>query len=185
MKTFIKTFTNVVPEKDCLDFLEKFKKLNLDQNGEVNFDGEQKEYMNLSNHKELADFEAKVISAAKECVSDYLKDFEWLETKFLFENAMLLKLEKGKGLPLHHDNEISEGGLRRNFIVLMYLQEMLSGGDLCFPKQSSIIKPEPGLLVIAPTFFTHPHFVLPTFEDRYTYRINFFIQNNTDDVRRY
>lgn len=185
MNTFIKTFKNIVSQKECADFLEEFKKLNLDQNGERNFDGEQHEYMNLSKQNSLKSFEEKIVLKIKECVKEYLEDFNWLETKFIFENAMLLKISKGKGLPLHHDNEISEGGLRRNFIVLMYLQDMLYGGDLCFPKQSTIIKPEAGLVVIAPTFFTHPHLVLPTFEDRYTYRVNFFIQDGTNDIRRY
>ena len=185
METFIKIFDNVMSQEDCAIFLQKFKELNLDENGEVNFDGEQQEYMNLSNHKTVVDFETKVILAAKKCVKEYLKDFDWLETRFSFENAMVLKLPKNKGLPRHHDNEISEDGFRRNFIVLMYLQELVSGGDLCFPKQGIIVKPKPGLMIIAPTFFTHPHFVIPATEERYTYRINFFIENNTDDIRRY
>lgn len=183
--TFIETVPRVVTDKECADFLKVFKALNLNENGEVNFDGEQQEYMNLSQHPELKAFEDKVIAGAAKAVDNYLKVCSWMETKYILENAMLLRIPAGKGLPVHHDNEISEDGMRRHFIVLMYLQTMLYGGDLCFPKQGVIIKPEPGLMVIAPTFFTHPHFVVPTVEDRYTYRVNFFIQDGTNDTRRY
>ena len=61
----------------------------------------------------------------------------------------------------------------------------LEAGELYFPEQDVLVKPKAGRMVIAPTFFTHPHMVLPTLEDRYTYRVNFFIKDRKNGQAKY
>lgn len=186
METFIRVYDDVISEFECSLFIKEFKQSNASiKKDEINFDGHQLEYMNLDNIPLLASFDFKVQDVAQKQVNKYLAEFPWMHNKFYLENSMLLHISPHQGLPLHSDNEFSEGGLRRNFIVLMYLQDMESGGELAFPKQSLVVKPKAGRMVIAPTFYTHPHMVLPTLEDRYTYRVNFFIESGNNDIRRY
>lgn len=186
METFIRVYDDILSKHECALFLKEFKQSNPSiKKEEINFDGHQLEYMNLDKIPLLASFDFKVQDIAQKQVDKYLSEFNWMHNKFYLENSMLLHISPNQGLPLHSDNEFSEGGLRRNFIVLIYLQEMELGGELFFPKQDLIVRPKSGRMVIAPTFFTHPHMVLPTFEDRYTYRVNFFIKNGENDTRNY
>lgn len=185
MDTFIKVIDDVVSKFECDLFLEEFKEANPDiKKDEINFDGHQLEYTNLDKIPKLASFDLKIQDVAEKEVRKYLAQYKWANNEFYLENSMLMHIKQFQGLPLHHDNEVSSGGLRRNFIVLIYMQD-LEAGELYFPQQDVLVKPKAGRMVIAPTFFTHPHMVLPTLEDRYTYRVNFFIKDRKNGQAKY
>ena len=183
METFIRQIDNLISKESCEEFIFLLEKENLQRKTEeINFDGEQHEFMNLDKIQSLKAFDSNVRGLAQKEVDKYLQSIGTVQAEYYLENSMLLKLKTGTGLTMHYDNEISEGGLRRNFIVLLYLQD-IEGGEIVFPKQSLVIKPRAGRMIIMPTFYTHPHAVLPTPVDRYTYRVNFFIKSGTNDTR--
>lgn len=190
MNDFIQITEGLLSPDECADFLEKFKAKDLSRNTEdINFDGEQNEYKNLDKHEDLKDFHNKVQSIADQEVKKYLENNPLLRTEYYIESSLLLELEQQKGLELHYDREIAspheaESGTfeRRTFTVLAYLQDLIGGGEIHFPEQKKLITIKPGTFVVFPTFFTHPHRVFPAMEDRYTYRINFYVKRELDEL---
>ena len=45
----------------------------------------------------------------------------------------------------------------RRLSVISFCNDDFDGGELVFPRQGITIKPEPGMMVIFPSTFTHPH----------------------------
>lgn len=88
--------------------------------------------------------------------------------KHTLHGVNMLELKAGESVELHTDSEISDG-IRTNFVLLLYLNNV-SGGELVFPVQGKIIIPKAGKVAIFPTFFTYPHMVLPPTESRYAAR---------------
>lgn len=100
-----------------------------------------------------------------------------------FKSYSMLKYQPGESIPFHYDEEIDSFGKSKHFIGLLYLNNIELGGELLFPLQKEVIKPRAGLLVLFPTFITHPHQVLPTFEQvRYCMRIHYKVINRTTVV---
>jgi hypothetical protein len=190
MNTFIQKKEDLLSLSECSEFIHNFKSKDLSRNTEdINFDGEQNEYKNLDKHSNLKEFHDKVKKVADEQVQEYLRSYPLLRTQYYIESSLLLELEKMKGLKLHYDREIASshesesGGFeRRTFTVLAYLQDIDQGGEIFFPEQKELIKIKAGTFVVFPTFFTHPHMVFPTSQDRYTYRINFYVRNELDEL---
>ena len=119
------------------------------------------------------------LEKAKECLVSYFKsngiDSLININDFEYESSNIDKVDQGIWLPLHIDKEYDNSFIsKRNFIVILYLNTIEDGGELCFPLQQRIIYPKAGDIVIFPTFYTYPHYVTPPMSsDRYAYHINF------------
>jgi hypothetical protein len=171
------------------------------------FKGLHEEFRNFEYSSELAQMHKVICDKISDEVNKYFKavDTTYIE-KHILESVTVLKIKPNTPLELHHDADMDNpksvdiydslkerlGSYffhiknailgkpkelnRKHITVLMYLQEM-EGGELYFPLQKELIKPKPGLAVIFPAFFTHPHTVFPSLDkDRYTYRFNFIIK---------
>ncbi len=202
MNSFIKQIPELVSEDFCNEYLNVFENLKISAvKNEYNFNGIHKEYKYLDSYQELKKMDNEIKRKTNEQVFKYLEQFKlFYPLKNILDGTSILKLEKNSVLDLHYDPEITHEKQinlfdskaekltmkihnffrkktnRRHLSVLMYFQN-LEGGELYFPMQEVLIKPKPGLLVIFPTFFTHPHTVLPTLDkDRYTYRFNYIVK---------
>lgn len=202
MNHFIKEISGLVSKDFCDKYIGIFESLNISPvRNEYNFKGIHEEYKYLDSYEELKKMDKEIKQKTDKEVSNYLKILnQFYGLKSELDGVSILKLKKNSTLDLHYDPEITYDKSinlfdlkannltmkihnffrkkmnRRHISVLMYLQET-KGGELFFPMQEVLVKPKPGLLVIFPTFFTHPHVVLPTLdEDRYTYRFNYVLK---------
>lgn len=202
MNDFIKQIPGVVSRDFCNNFIEKFEKLSLTPIiNKYNFDGKHEEYKYLDSYEEIKQLDKHIQNVANAEVAKYLEPLrQFYSLDSYLDGTSVLKLKQNGVLTLHYDPEITHDKEidthdtkaqkltmriynffrkkthRRHLSVLMYLQDV-QGGELYFPMQKVIIKPEPGLLVIFPTSFTYPHTVLPPLDkDRYTYRFNYVLK---------
>lgn len=201
MNNFIFKKIIISPEEASL-FLSEIKKSQPEEKINVySFNGLHKEYRNFNYSKQLAYLYNKICKAVDTQVEEYFKKYKATYSKVhRLDTATVLMLPQNVPLDIHYDSEtdnpysvdiydtffeklktrlIKRNNTlnRKNITVLMYLEEYV-GGELYFPEQKELIKPEPGLLVIFPAFFTHPHLVIPANDkNRYTLRFNYVIKN--------
>jgi hypothetical protein len=183
MESFIKQIDYLLTPEECQDFIQKFEtgvRNNRDYQG--NFNGLQKEYMDLHQYEDLKDFDNKIKAVADVEVQKFLHTHRtFMECTYYQESTLLLKLDAHVPLKLHYDIETTDRNREgediqtRHFAALIYLQD-LPDGKLYFPMQKTLVDIRPGRMVIFPTFFTHPHTVFPSTVDRYAYRINYFVR---------
>jgi len=78
------------------------------------------------------------------------------------EGFQLLRYEVGEKFDAHVDaiTGHSDHSLRQ-LTVILYLNDNYTGGETYFPRQNLLLKPQPGSIVIFPSFYTHPHAGLP------------------------
>jgi hypothetical protein len=203
MNSFIKQIPGVFSRDFCNNFLNIFEQLNIPAvKNEYNFDGAHEEYKYLDSFYEIKNIDKEIKKAADLEVKKYLEPLRhFYPLKNKLDGTSVLKLKQHGTLSLHYDPEITQdkhvnlydikaknimmrihnffrkNTHHRHLSVLMYLQDM-QGGELYFPMQKVLVKPEPGLMVIFPTLFTHPHTVFPTLDKhRYTYRFNYIIED--------
>ena len=90
----------------------------------------------------------------------------------------------GITLPMHLDNPSCRTPdnfkFTRTIGMICFLNDDFEGGELIFPNQDKVIKPEKGSLVIFPINHLYPHMVNTTVEGkRYALRINLFKNTET------
>lgn len=174
---FIAQYPNILTKDLCEGIIEKF-------NTEFSKGNTEQEYSaegTTINHtaSEWSEICQGIIELTEKKVQDYISPVVRLcPHKYTFRSLSMLRYAAGQHVPLHYDEEIAPDGTGKHFICLIYLRSILLGGELLFPFQKEVIKPEAGLMVIFPTFFTHPHSVLPTVdEERYCLRIHYKISD--------
>ena len=114
---------------------------------------------------------------AEKCVDDYL--FRFPEAcKFppvkveKFYNV--LKYEKGQAYHATHTDYFPAGYFgRRHLTGVCFLSNVAEGGELVFPQQGVVVKPEVGQMIIFPSGWTHAHHTLPVLSDdvRYVFQL--------------
>lgn len=174
---FINLYPASFDESFCHEVLETFRRdLPQLQMGMKYSEGASTYKLPL-NEDRWSEVAARVVNVAESKLKNYLSPVANLVPhKYMFRSLSMLKYEAGAGVPLHYDEELSPDGNGKNFIFLIYLNSVSVGGELVFPLQNEVIRPEPGLMVIFPTFFTHPHQVIPSLvEERYCLRIEYQI----------
>jgi hypothetical protein len=173
MNDFILEINNFIMK----DEIDHFLKIIIDaqlpfEKNSYNVHGENYEYHNAHDHERLkltiSDYQEKVGYEIAKYFSRY--DVQTFKQNFLSGSILYLKSEAM--IPKHTDDQYDRGVVR-SLGVLIYLNSPAEGGELLFPLQKKMIKPESGKLVIFPSFFSHPHMVLPTSEDRYALRLNY------------
>ena len=184
MNDFIGHYPGVIDPKICKDVLGF---IDTKQITPTDFKGGQSQvdYNFISYDIDLNDPELNAankhfVKAAENALDDYFEKpgmFKDLvnRSNYRYVHSSIDMIEKMGGLPIHFDKEYDKDFIsKRNFIIVIYLNEITSGGELVFPLQKRIISPKVGDLAIIPSFFTHPHYVNPSlFEDRYAYHLNY------------
>lgn len=97
----------------------------------------------------------------------------------------------GIGIKAHVDDHVMSpisGKLiaedpQRGITTILYLNNDFEGGEIVFPKQGKVIKPEPGLFVIFPSNQHFPHEVRPiTSGMRFSYQRMFSVMNGKTNL---
>lgn len=192
----------ITSEEEAAIFLNEIKKSKPEEKiNKHSFNGLHREYRDFNYSKTLKTLYSKIQKAVDIEVEEYFKKHKLFYSKIhKLDAATVLMLPQNVPLELHYDSETDNSYSvdiydtffekirtklfkknkqlnKKNITVLMYLENYI-GGELYFPEQKELIKPEPGLLVIFPAFFTHPHLVIPANDkNRYTLRFNYVIKN--------
>tara|TARA_B100000287_G_scaffold67425_1_gene58951 strand:- start:102 stop:719 length:618 start_codon:yes stop_codon:yes gene_type:complete len=94
------------------------------------------------------------------CYDVYAKKYGILKSMrrhHLDANVKIQKTSRSEGYHIWHcENQSIENG-RRLLLVMLYLNDVESGGETEFLYQSKRVEPKMGRLVICPTSFTHTH----------------------------
>jgi hypothetical protein len=113
-------------------------------------------------------------------VKEYLKRFKTVSLEdYFFSHAVFWEQHEHKYAPFHYDAEFviepeSEDPIR-NFLCLLYLNDDYEGGEVMFPLQGKVVKPEKGMLIIFPTSFMFPHMTTPSIgDDRFLMRLTYY-----------
>lgn len=159
--------------KEAKDIYKIIKNKNLlFEKNSYNINSQNYEYRNLENHPDFKDIILLCEKKISIEIKKYFENYEVVTGEQNFIGSSVLYMKEGSGIPRHTDDQI-DGDIFRNIGVLVYLNSP-NGGELIFPLQKRIIKPEAGKLVIFPSLYTHPHMVIPTCkEDRYALRFNY------------
>lgn len=184
MNDFIKEYDKVITREECefilgkLDFLLKGPKEKIDVEYSSHADVFVSQYASVDRYVDLSYIIKRIDNLL---FNDYYghEDIRSNIRNQFFCEATFFCMKKGEVIELHTDNEYNPyNGKRSNIAALLYLNEP-RGGELCFPVQKKVIKPDFGKLAIFPTFFTHPHSVMPLIEgERYLIRFNYYIDES-------
>lgn len=171
MIDFILEKNNFLEEAEEIFNIIKSKDLPFEKNS-YNINSQNYEYRNLEKNP---DFKKIILFCEKKIsreIKKYFEDYQIITGEQKFIGSSVLYLKEGSGIPKHTDDQI-DGDIFRNIGVLVYLNSP-NGGELIFPLQKRIIKPELGKLVLFPSLYTHPHMVVPAHKgDRYALRFNY------------
>lgn len=174
---FIAKYPNVINEDLCNSIIEKFNNELLQVNLSEEYSAEG--HLIDPESERWKDIFPIIISLTAQKIKEYTSPIAHLcPHKYVFRSISMLRYAPGQNVPLHYDEEISPDGTGKHFICLIYLKTVLLGGELLFPLQKEVITPTAGLMVIFPTFFTHPHTVLPTVDqERFCMRVQYKVSD--------
>lgn len=178
MQDFIKEIPAFTSNEAMAFMLEDIQCCNLPfARNTYNIHGFNFEYHNLNEHQtfnsRLMDYEEKI----QNIIMKYYQELDVSTFEQEFTGASALLLKGGRSVPKHTDDQFDRG-IFRTIGVLLYMTSHDFGGELAFPLQKRLIKPEAGKLVIFPSLYTHPHLVMPTpGEDRYALRFNYGLKH--------
>lgn len=184
---FIKTYKNTISEKDCSEIIEYYKNNEIDKavKNKANLSYSVKEVcLNTSSNPFWKDKLNLIKKEADKNLREYLSfNIACGFDSYSFRYLTLMHHEEFFNIPYHFDSEIqsyNEGRLVRVFAILVYLNNNFEGGELIFPVQNEVVKPEPGLMTIFPTSFMYPHVTTPSIgSDRFVLRLNYFVNEET------
>jgi len=180
---FVKKFSNCLSNEDCNDIIEYYlnNDFKVSQKREANLNYSVKEVsLNIINNQ----FWKNKFELIKERTDKNLRDYLSFNTScgfdsYYFNHITIMHHQEMFNIPYHYDCEIEKIRNKtrtRVFAILLYLNNNFEGGELIFPVQNEIIKPEPGLMVVFPTSFMYPHVTTPSIgNDRYVLRLNYYV----------
>lgn len=180
---FIKTFSQVISPNLCEVLIEHYLN-NYSETSRLQYPIENppNRELTLTGLKDslidrLED-NLKVIGQSK--LSEYLGGTKYENKDLYFYNHLsLMHYTNTSSKPYHFDSEFDykdDSELLRLFAILIYLNDDFEGGELMFPLQSKVIKPEVGKLVVFPTSFMFPHLTIPAFgKDRMVLRMHYYV----------
>lgn len=118
-------------------------------------------------------------------IDQYLKNFKTIAANsYYLDNVALWEQREHEYAPLHYDKEWIQGedgkDQYRNFLCLLYLNDNYENGEVIFPLQKKVIKPEAGMLLIFPTSLMFPHQTTPAYgADRCLMRMTYIFDKKT------
>ncbi len=91
-----------------------------------------------------------------------------LASEFVDTCYQIQKYNKGEGYFKPHADASSLGSCKRAAACIMYLNDVILGGELTFPKLNFTVFPRAGTLIWFPASFTHVHEgAIPVSNDKY------------------
>lgn len=126
-------------------------------NGELIRTSRTSSSANLSGYKKIDSVAAELDDYVHRVISTELQRYR-NRHRFLDVRSDtgydVLRYHIGEGYGLHVDDGQADN---RRVSCLIYLNEDFIGGELNFPEQNVMIKPEKGMLVMFPSSFMYPH----------------------------
>ncbi|WP_127714913.1 2OG-Fe(II) oxygenase [Halobacteriovorax sp. HLS] len=113
-------------------------------------------------------------------IENYLEPLFNYREDYNFSHGVFWEQRVGEFSPEHFDAPFVYDGAndihQRDFLVLLYLNENESGGEIIFPLQKQVFKPTTGSLIIFPTNQLFPHKTTPPLDQtRYLMRFSYFL----------
>lgn len=166
MKNHIQTIDGVIPPEKCKTIIE-----GLHGKEATYFQKRYEKYTGLEEYECSMFLDQYILGWTQKHFAEYLKKYgvEY-EREYRYYCSDVLVQKKGGYSENHYDDtHLGEDyvGRTRDLTVLVYLNDVKSGGELVFQEQGSIVKPKTGRMVIFPAGITHPHLTLPCSDDRY------------------
>ena len=126
--------------------------------------------------KDLENLDLKISSE----IEKYLDPLFNYREDYNFSHAVFWEQRTGEFSPEHFDSPFVYDGKNdiqhRDFLVLLYLNENESGGEIIFPLQKKVYKPSTGSLIIFPTNQLFPYKTTPPLDKtRYLMRFSYFL----------
>lgn len=139
---------------------------------EYSVGGHLGEYRNFDKHKSSKSLVENVLREVELNMKHYLISKRISTISDSLIGLTMLGMKALSSLPIHTDEQIDSNMFYRNFVILIYLNDV-EGGDLLLPNQKMSIRPAKGKMVVFPTGFMYPHGVNAPLDNRYTLRLNF------------
>lgn len=147
------------------------------QSGKHNDDGQGLKIGEYDNRTSDS-FNIGAKAQSLKAISNYLTTLIQLQNHFIFlyrsqvipyalvtqigpENFEILRYKDGGKFGIHIDAGIEEPFSKRKLSLVGFGNEDFEGGELEFPRQDVLIKPETSAVAMFPSNFTHPHLVKP------------------------
>ena len=173
---FIHYISNALTLNQCkslINFYESNKEYHKDGNvGDGNVNLDNKKCKEIFVNSELLNPQDPHFSflggTLFDNVSQYKKDYPFLERVFFWTIAPTFKIQKY--LPdeayfnIHCENDGNGDGSSEKRLLswMIYLNDVTDGGETVFPTQCKKFAPRGGDVLIWPAYWTHPHHGLPS-----------------------
>jgi hypothetical protein len=163
--TFIQGYPAALPQATCEDIVSRFeadprkfpsrtatRRNPLIRSGTM---------LEMPRHPEWADVCDLVTQVTRRCVDDYVQRYPSLQflaspQVSMITPPILERIAPGQGYGYHVD--AGAGGTHDRVLSgLFYLRDIAEGGETEFPFQLLRIRPQAGLLLLFPPFWTHLH----------------------------
>lgn len=138
---------------------------------------------------ELQEIFDELGSATDPYLRDFLSQFKDVLNinDISLEGLGLVRQKEGTHDNFHYDAAVLKRDnnkiLTRPFVCLIYLNDEFDGGELVFPVQKQIIKPQVGKMVIFPASYMFPHSVNHIVGgERFFIRLNFALADHLIDT---
>jgi hypothetical protein len=184
---FIKKFKKCLSREECEEIINYYKENDFSNSKKrrSNLNYSVKEFsLDVKNNLFWKEKFKKIKNKADINLRSYLSfNSSCGYDSYYFKHMCIMHHQEMNTIPYHYDCEIEkkEDGVNvRVFAILIYLNNNFEGGELVFPIQKKVIKPEPGLMLIFPTSFMYPHVTTPALgNDRFVLRLNYYIDTET------
>ena len=190
MEDFFLVEKGFLSAEKCSDILKNFENVkDLSKKNKRIVEGVNKVINELKLDENIGEYwsslEAEVDQKITPFVDRYLEKFGTVNRKnYNLDSLVLWSQERMEYSPVHYDKEWitdDDGGYQsRNFLCLLYLDDDYEGGEVLFPLQNKVVKPERGMLLIFPTSYMFPHSTTPVIGDsRHLLRLTLTFDKNT------
>ena|GEM_PF-2376721 len=181
---YIHVEENFISRDQCAEYLKAYEEIrHLSKKNKRSVSGFEK-VINEVLLNDISPYWNSVVSHVDslifEKIKKYLNQFLTLgPSSYELDNIVIWEQKIGEFAPLHYDKEWLLSGedekyQHRNFLCLLYLNDNYEGGELIFPVQKKVIKPQTGTLVIFPTSLMFPHKTIPAeLNNRYLMRLTY------------
>lgn len=126
-------------------------------------DNREGQLLRISQYAEWEEVDRLFFQATGKMINHYTREYEIEHLPLKDEGYILGVYNPGEGCLKHQDAGDKIG---RVISIVLYLNDTPSG-ETVFPRQKISVRPERGMAVVWPPYYTHPHFVAPVLEKRY------------------
>ncbi len=183
MTNFIEVYPYSFTAEFCEEIIARFeaddrKEPSKTQRG-VNEDVRSGTMLSTALLEEWSDVRKKMAAQFEKNLAQYVDKYRSLSSMSHSERSYLTpplieKIEKGQGFNWHIDAGPA-GTHKRILSSILYLRNIEEGGATEFPYQQAAVRPQQGMMVIFPPFWTHLHRGATVEGDAVKYNITNFL----------